>query len=107
MPWRSSGASARGALQLRPQLLVAARRGDQDPGVGAQAEVERMVGRGVAGMERDHHVDRSRLEAAQVTLDEAQSLAARPGRGGIAEGHQVGRSSTPVTSGAPPKRRCR
>ena len=56
--------------ELRPELLVAARRADEDRGAGAQAEVDRVVGRGVAGVQGDHHVDRRR----------ARTCAGRPRR---------------------------
>ena len=93
---------------LRPQLLVAARRADQHRGAGANAEVDRVVGRGVAGVQRDHDVDRRRHERAQVAGDEREAGRARSARRRrCATATSSARSSTPVTCGAPPKRRRR
>ena len=57
---------------------------------GAQAEVERVVGRRVAGVQGDHDVDRFGREAAQVALHEAQALASRSLGGAVAQLDQVG-----------------
>ncbi len=84
MPCRSSPESRRGRAHLRPQLLVAARRADEDRGAGAQAEVDRVVGRGVAGVQGDHHVDRRRAR----TLRRSPSTKRRPA--------QPQRSATPL-----------
>ena len=42
--------------ELRPEFLLAARRHHEQSGSGGNAAGERIVGRGVAGMERDEHV---------------------------------------------------
>jgi hypothetical protein len=74
----------------RAQLLVAARRADQDPGAGAQAKIDRVIGGGVARVQRDHHVHRRRRDAAQIALDEGQADAAGTLGDAVAQRDQVG-----------------
>ena len=64
---RAVAIALRGNRSLRATL--------RDLGV-AQSEVDRVIGRGVAGVQGDHHVDRLRNERAQVALDEAKAGAA-------------------------------
>jgi hypothetical protein len=106
MPWRSSGASGFG-LAAAAAAPCGSRARRQDARAGAQAEVERVVGRGVAGVQRDHHVDRVGHEAAQVALHEAQPSQRARAAAALHSATRSARSSTPVTSGAPPKRRRR
>ena len=85
----------RRAAQLRPQLLVAAGRAQDDLRAGADAAVHRVVGGDVAGVQRDHHVDRPRREAAHVAELEGQAAAglvlqAEAARGAVAELDHVG-----------------
>ena len=87
--------------QLRAQLLVAARRATMIAGAGAHAEVDRVVGRGVAGVQRDHHVDAPRRVPAHVALLEAQAGACRARRRRrCRDATRSARSSTPVDFGA-------
>ena len=78
------------AQQLWAQLLVAARRTDDHRRAAAQAEVDRVVGRGVAGVQRDHHVDRLNGTAAHIAFVEAQAGQPQPVHHRVAQLHHVG-----------------
>ena len=80
----------RRARHLRAQFLVTAGRADKHLRAGAQAEVDGVVGRRVAGVQRDHDVDRFRFETAQVALHKTQPFAARAFSGAVAEIDEIG-----------------
>jgi hypothetical protein len=90
------------AEQLRAQLLVAAGRAADDRRAAADAHVDGVIGGGVAGVQRDHHVHRARRIAAHVALLEAQALQAEPADDAVAQAHHVGADSTPVTCASRP-----
>jgi hypothetical protein len=90
MPWRNKGASAFGLVSCGRSSLWQHGDATRTLRPGAQAQVERVVGRGVAGVQGDHHVDRLGHDAAQVALHEAQPFALRARGGFVAQRDQLG-----------------
>ena len=80
----------RRALQLRPDLFVATRRADDQGSARADAQVDGMVGGGVAGVQRNHDICRRRRALVQVAEFELQAGQAQPFGCAIAQLHQVG-----------------
>ena len=91
-----------GAAQLRAQLLVAARRAQDDLRAGDDALVDRMIGRGIAGMQRDHDVDRADRMADHIALLEAQPPTPCRCALRVAQLDQIGAQLDPDHLGATP-----
>jgi hypothetical protein len=72
-------------LHLRTDLLVAARRAHDDGCARADAGVQRVIGGGVAGVQRNHDVEALRHEAADVAGLEAQAVEPAFGDGVVAQ----------------------
>ena len=77
------------SLHLRADLLVAAGRAHDDRRAGTQPEMDGVVGGGVAGMQRDHHVQPCGRVAAHVALVELQAGQPVPGGDPVAQRDHV------------------
>src|SRR2546423_11985058 len=89
-PVAQDAAQRFGRAHLRPQLLVTARRGDDDRGSGLDALEYCVVGRRVAGVERDEQVGARQREVLNETGLKLQAVEARAPRYLVAQFDKLG-----------------
>ena len=78
-----------GGDYLRPDLLVAAGRGDDDRRPRTDSPVDGVVGRRVARVERDEHVGARQLQVVDEARTEFEPFKARAPRDLVAEFDQL------------------